>query len=154
MRLGGGREVRILGNFTLASRPLRGTQPALCAGVQAIPTRIGNVAVSRLVLTDKDQEQAPLVLTIFVIAQILDALLTYGGVSRLGIEVEMNLLLANGMREIGPGPTLTAAKLVACLCGFFLYSTARHRTLAVAAGLSIGVAVVPWCVVFIWGTWS
>jgi hypothetical protein len=122
--------------------------------VQAIPRHIGSVAAPRFVLTDKDREQAPVVFTIFLIAQVLDALLTYDGVSRLGIDVEMNLLLANGMRAIGPGPTLTAAKLVACLCGFFLYSTARHRTLAVAAGLSIGVAVVPWCVVFLWGAWS
>jgi hypothetical protein len=121
--------------------------------VQALSTRTGNVAVPRFVVTDKDREQAPIVFTIFLISQVLDALLTYGGVSRLGIDVEMNLLLANGMRAIGPGPTLTAAKLVACLCGFFLYSTARHRTLAVAAGLSIGIAVVPWCVVFIWGAW-
>lgn len=82
-------------------------------------------------------------------AQLLDALLTYGGVSRLGIEVEMNLILANWMHLVGPGVTLTVAKVIACLCGLFLYSTARHRMLAVAAGLSIGVGVVPWCMVFI-----
>jgi len=105
---------------------------------------------ARLGLTDKDREQAPIVFAIFLLSQVLDALFTYGGVNRLGIDVEMNQLLANGMRMVGPGLTLTAAKLVACLCGLFLYSTARHRTLAVAAGLSIGVAVVPWCVVFFW----
>ncbi len=118
--------------------------------MQVISRTFDRVAVRPVHLTDKDREQAPVVFTIFLIAQVLDALLTYGGVNRLGIEVEMNQLLANGMRMMGPGFTLTAAKLVACLCGFFLYSTARHRTLAVAAGLSIGVAVVPWCVVFFW----
>jgi hypothetical protein len=122
--------------------------------VQAISVTHGSVRVPQFVLSDKDREQAPIVFTIFLIAQVLDALLTYGGVSRLGIDMEMNALLANGMRMIGPGLTLTAAKLVACVCGFFLYSTARHRTLAVAAGLSIGVAVVPWCVVLIWGVWA
>jgi hypothetical protein len=127
-----------------------GTQPAQEASVQGIPTSVERVVVSRFHLTDKDREQAPVVFTIFLISQVLDALFTYGGVNRLGIDVEMNQLLANGMRMMGPGLTLTAAKLVACLCGFFLYSTARHRTLAVAAGLSIGVAIVPWCVVFFW----
>ncbi len=111
---------------------------------------VDNTWVGRIGLSAKDREQAPIVFAIFVISQVLDALFTYGGVHRLGIDVEMNLLLAAGMRVIGPGMTLTVAKLVACLCGYFLYCTARHRTLAVAAGLSIGVAVVPWCVVFFW----
>jgi hypothetical protein len=118
--------------------------------VRAIYTTIEHAAESHFHLPAKDREQAPIVFVIFLAAQLLDALFTYGGVNRLGIDAEMNLLLANGMRIVGPGPTLAAAKLVACLCGFFLYSTARHRTLAVAAGLSIGVAVVPWCVVFFW----
>jgi hypothetical protein len=118
--------------------------------VEALPTPIENVAVARFGLSDKDRAQAPIVFGIFLIAQILDALLTYGGVSSLGIDVEMNLLLAHGMRLAGPGLTLTIAKIVACLCGYFLYTTARHRTLAVATGLSIGVAVVPWLVVFVW----
>ncbi len=115
--------------------------------MQAISTAIETAEIGRFHLSDRDWEQAPIVFGIFLISQVLDALFTYGGVNRLGVDVEMNLLLAHGMRMVGPGLTLTAAKLVACLCGFFLYSTARHRTLAVAAGLSIGVAVVPWCVV-------
>ncbi len=103
----------------------------------------------RMLLARRDVDgQARLVLLIFLVAQLLDAVLTYGGVSRLGIDVEMNALLAHGMRMIGPAATLTVAKLVACLCGLFLYTTARHRTLAVATGLSVGVAVVPWCLVF------
>ncbi|MEQ1757931.1 MAG: DUF5658 family protein [Vicinamibacterales bacterium] len=118
--------------------------------MEGLPTTIENVGVARFGLTDRDRAQAPIVFGIFLIAQVLDALLTYGGVSSLGIDVEMNLLLAHGMRIAGPGVTLTIAKMVACLCGFFLYTTARHRTLAVAAGLSIGVAVVPWLVVFLW----
>lgn len=115
--------------------------------MQAISTAIETAEIGRFHLSDRDWEQAPIVFGIFLISQVLDALFTYGGVNRLGVDVEMNLLLAHGMRMVGPGLTLTAAKLVACLCGLFLYSTARHRTLAVAAGLSIGVAVVPWCVV-------
>ena len=118
--------------------------------MQAISQTYGRVGAASLHISEKDREQAPVVFTIFLVSQVLDALFTYGGVNRLGIDVEMNLLLAEGMRMVGPGLTLTVAKLVACLCGLFLYTTARHRTLAVAAGLSIGVAVVPWCVVFFW----
>ena len=117
--------------------------------MQVLTSTLESIGIGKLVLTDKDREQAPVVFAIFLVAQILDALFTYSGVSRLGIDVEMNQLLAGGMRIVGPALTLTAAKIVACLCGFFLYSTARHRALAVAAGLSIGVAVIPWCVVLV-----
>ena len=113
-----------------ASRTERGIERAAGSGVQS--------------------NQAPIVLAIFVIAQVLDAVFTYGGVSRLGIEVEMNVLLANAMRQVGPAVTLAVAKIVACGCGLFLYLTARHRLLAVAAGLYLGVAVVPWCIVLLW----
>src|SRR4051812_38818854 len=99
---------------------------------------------------ERDRQQAPIVFGIFVLAQVLDALLTYGGVTRLGIDVEMNMILANWMHVVGPGLTLAVTKIIACLCGFFLYSTARHRMLAIAAGLSIGVGVIPWCLVFVW----
>lgn len=118
--------------------------------MQAISQTFDGVNTRVITLADRDRAQAPIVFGIFLVAQVLDALFTYGGVSRLGIEVEMNLLLAMGMRTIGPGITLFLAKAIACLCGLFLYTTARHRTLAVAAGLSIGIAVVPWCVVFLW----
>jgi hypothetical protein len=101
-------------------------------------------------INERDNEQAPIVFGIFLIAQLLDALLTYGGVITLGIDVEMNVLLASWMRTVGPGITLAVAKIIACLCGLFLYATARHRMLAIAAGLSLGVGVIPWCVVFMW----
>ncbi len=117
--------------------------------MQVVTTVLENIGVRRLGLTGKDREQAPIVFAIFLAAQVLDAVFTYGGVSRLGIDVEMNQLLAGAMRVVGPGVTLAAAKLVACLCGFFLYSTARHRALAMVAGFSIGVAVIPWCVVLV-----
>lgn len=103
-----------------------------------------------LVRRVQPRNQAPIVLAIFIVAQILDAVFTYGGVTRLGVDVEMNVLLATAMRAIGPALTLATAKLVACGCGLFLYWTARHRTLAVAAGLYLGVAVVPWCIVLLW----
>lgn len=86
-------------------------------------------------------------LGIFLLSQVLDGVLTYIGVSRLGIDVEMNAWLASAMQAVGPAPALLSAKTVSCLCGAFLYLTASYRPLAVAAGLHLGFAVVPWIVI-------
>jgi hypothetical protein len=92
--------------------------------------------------------EATVVFVIFTAAQLADGLLTYWGVTTLGIHVEGNDLLATTMYAIGPGRALVSAKLLACVCGYILYRTASHRPLAVMAGLYIGVAVTPWLLVF------
>jgi hypothetical protein len=91
--------------------------------------------------------EATIVLAIFLAAQLADGVLTYWGVTTLGIHVEGNDLLAATMYAIGPGRALVSAKLLACVCGYVLYRTASHRPLAVMAGLYIGVAVAPWLLV-------
>ena len=92
--------------------------------------------------------EATLVFAIFMAAQVADGLLTYWGVTTLGIHVEGNDLLATTMYAIGPGRALLSAKLLACLCGYILYRTASYRPLAIMAGLYIGVAVTPWLLVY------
>ena len=91
--------------------------------------------------------EATVVLAIFFAAQIADGVLTYWGVTTLGIHVEGNGLLATAMYAIGPFRALLSAKLLACVCGWILYRTASHRPLAVMAGLYIGVAITPWLLV-------
>jgi hypothetical protein len=76
--------------------------------------------------------EATIVLAIFLAAQVADGVLTYWGVTTLGIHVEGNDLLAATMRAFGPFPALVSAKLLA---------------LAIMAGLYIGVAVTPWLLV-------
>ena len=98
----------------------------------------------------KDQRQAPLVLFIFLVGQFFDGVLTYWGVSRFGVEMEMNTLLATSMHAIGPGATLVAAKLVACAGGLVLYGSGYYRPLAAVAGLCLGLAVVPWAVFWVY----
>ena len=93
---------------------------------------------------ESDLRQGPLVLGLFFLIQLLDGGLTYWGVTRFGIDLEMNALLSGWMHEIGPAATLTAAKLVACGCGLILYRAQYLRPLAAVAGLCLGVAVVPW----------
>jgi hypothetical protein len=98
----------------------------------------------------EDAKQGPLVLAIFVITQLLDGALTYWGVTRFGIELEMNSLLAMSMHFVGPGAALFAAKGLACACGLVLYCNAYLRPLAAVAGLCLGLAVIPWIVVIGW----
>jgi hypothetical protein len=88
--------------------------------------------------------QGPLVLAIFLVTQLLDGSLTYWGVNRFGLDVELNFYLAWLMGAVGPAPALLAAKTMACVCGLVLFYTASLRTLAVATGWCIGFALVPW----------
>ena len=94
--------------------------------------------------TESDLRQGPVVLALFFLIQLLDGGLTYWGVTRFGIDLEMNALLSGWMHEIGPAATLMVAKLMACGCGMILYRAKYLRPLAAVAGLCLGVAVVPW----------
>lgn len=87
-----------------------------------------------------------MIICTFLVLQMLDGTMTYAGVRLLGPHVEMNSVLAWYMDVIGVGLAIALAKLVACACGYVLYSTRWHRTLAVLSGLYLGVAVVPWMV--------
>ena len=89
-------------------------------------------------------DEARVVFAIFVLTQVLDGVLTYVGVRVLGVEVEANVILAGWMALIGAPGALLGAKLLACGCGYILYSTASYRPLAATAGLCLGVAVIPW----------
>ena len=92
--------------------------------------------------------QAPFVLAVFVLTQMLDGALTYWGVSKFGLAVESNAYLLSLMESIGTAPALIAAKMLAVACGFILFSTTSFRVLAVATGWCLGFAVVPWLVLF------
>jgi hypothetical protein len=87
---------------------------------------------------------APLILGLFILTQVLDGALTYWGVNQFGLGIESNTWLVSLMQAIGPGAALVAAKSIACLCGFVLFSTTSFRVLAVATGWCLGFAVVPW----------
>jgi Domain of unknown function (DUF5658) len=91
--------------------------------------------------------QEGLVLVIFLVAQVLDGVLTYAGIRQLGLGVEANELLVFYIDAFGVGTALVGAKGLACACGLILYVAHYHRPLAVAAGAYLGVAVVPWVVV-------
>ena len=107
-------------------------------------------AITRVRPRPDDVKQGPVVLAIFLVTQFLDGALTYWGVMRFGIEIEMNSLLATFMHHVGPGTALVGAKVLACSCGLLLYINSYLRPLAAVAGLCLGLAVVPWIVVATW----
>ncbi len=85
-----------------------------------------------------------LVLTIFVILQIADGLITFGAVRVFGPVAEGNPVLQTWMHLLGPGVTLLTAKSVACAGAVLLYSTGRDRTLIVLTTLLVCLGVGPW----------
>jgi hypothetical protein len=55
--------------------------------------------------------QAPIVLAVFILTQMLDGALTYWGVTKFGLGVESNAYLLKLMESIGPGQALIVAKM-------------------------------------------
>lgn len=85
-----------------------------------------------------------LVFTVFIVLQIADGLITYGAVSSFGITAEGNPLLQTWIHLIGAGPTLVAAKVLACGCGAVLYALEVRKTLAALTGFYLVAAIGPW----------
>lgn len=81
---------------------------------------------------------------LFLAAQALDGVLTYVGVTVMGLHMEANPLLAWLMRAMGCGAALASAKLAASLFGIILHLTSVHRIVAALAVFYITVAVLPW----------
>lgn len=83
-------------------------------------------------------------LVLFLLAQALDGALTYVGVTLMGLHMEANPLLAWMMSNVGYGPALTGAKLVAGFFGIVLHLAAVHRAVAGLTAFYLAVAVIPW----------
>ena len=88
-----------------------------------------------------------LVLTIFVILQVADGLITFGAVRVFGLGAEANPVLQTWMQLLGPGITLLTAKTVACAGAVLLYCAGRVRTLIALTMLVVSLAVGPWLAV-------
>lgn len=86
-------------------------------------------------------------LVVFLIAQVLDGVLTYVGVGLYGPELEGNPLVAWLMQTLGHGPGLAAAKVTASVFGIVLHLTAVHMAVAALAAFYVVVAIVPWTLI-------
>ena len=75
-------------------------------------------------------------LAVFVLAQALDAALTYVGITTFGTSIEANPVVAWWVSALGAGAGLAAVKT--------LYVTACHRILGGLTVLYLAGAVLPW----------
>ena len=80
----------------------------------------------------------------FLLAQALDGVLTYVGLTTLGPHMEGNPLVASLMLAFGMGAGLTGAKLIAAGLGIALHLTGVHRLVALLAAVYVAAAVLPW----------
>lgn len=92
------------------------------------------------------------VVVAFLVAQALDGILTYIGVSTYGLRMEGNPLLAWLMTSVGQGVALAAAKGAAGAFGIALHLSSVHRIVAVLAAFYVVVAILPWLGILFW--WS
>ena len=84
------------------------------------------------------------VIVLFLCAQAADGVMTYAGVTTLGVHIEANPLLASLMVMFGQGAAVVGAKLVAAGLGISLHLVGVHRILAILTGIYMVAAVLPW----------
>ena len=84
------------------------------------------------------------VIVLFLLAQAADGVMTYVGVTTLGVHLEANPLLAALMQAFGQGTAVAAAKVVASGLGISLHLIGVHRVLAVLTGVYLVAAILPW----------
>jgi uncharacterized membrane protein len=86
-------------------------------------------------------------LLMFLVAQMLDGVLTYVGVSVYGLHMEGNPLIGWMMANMGHGPALATAKVTAGFFGIALHLSAVHKAVAMLTVFYLAVAVFPWVAV-------
>jgi uncharacterized membrane protein len=84
------------------------------------------------------------VLLVFLLAQCLDGVFTYVGVTTFGNTIEANPLIAALMAHFGHGYALVGAKSVAGLLGIGLHVRQVHGAVALLAAFYLLVAILPW----------
>lgn len=84
------------------------------------------------------------VIVLFLLAQAADGVMTYVGVTTMGLHIEANPLLATLMGAVGQGVGVTLAKVIAGALGISLHLIGVHRIIAVLTVIYLFGAVVPW----------
>ena len=84
------------------------------------------------------------VLTVFIVLQIADGLITFSAVRMFGPAAEGNPVLQTWIQLLGPGITLLTFKTIACAGAALLYVVGRDRTLIALTTLLVSLGVGPW----------
>ena len=93
------------------------------------------------------------VILAFFTAQAADGMLTYLGVTTLGMRLEANPVVLPLMALFGIGAAVTAAKVMVAVLGMVLHRIGVHDLLAALTGVYVVVALVPWAGVFLMQFW-
>jgi len=93
------------------------------------------------------------IILLFFAAQTLDGMLTYIGVSTMGMRIEANPLLHPLVVLCGLGTAVTAAKLVVAVLGIVLHRVGVHTVLATLTAVYVVAALVPWTGLFLMQYW-
>jgi hypothetical protein len=105
----------------------------------------GRTLQTRASLTLPGSETRALaIVALFVAIQAADFVLTLNGLSRFGIDMEANPLLAASIRMCGAGVTLLTAKMIAIGLATMLNAVRAHLALAILTVLYVFAALVPW----------
>ena len=92
-----------------------------------------------------------LLMGLYITAHLLDAVLTYVGVNRLGLGAEGNPIVKWLMQNLGILPSLVVAKALGIGAGVWLYQHNSTSWLMFATVSIFVVAVVPWVIVLALG---
>jgi len=84
------------------------------------------------------------VVVAFLVAQCLDGIFTYVGVTTFGNGIEANPLIAALMIHLGHGIALLVAKAIAAGLGIALHLRGVHAAVAVLVVFYVATAVLPW----------
>jgi uncharacterized protein DUF5658 len=90
-----------------------------------------------------------IVMLAFVIAQCLDGVFTYLGVTLWGLGAEANPLVSSAVSLAGLGPGLAAVKLFAIGLGVALHLCRVHNLVALLTLAYIAGAILPWTAMFL-----
>ena len=88
-----------------------------------------------------------LVLIAFLLVQCFDGVFTYVGVSIFGLGIEANPIIAGLMAQLGHGPGLLSAKVMAVTLGILLHLRRVHMAVAMLTGFYAAAAIAPWTLI-------
>ena len=85
----------------------------------------------------------------YVLAQCMDGVFTYLGVTIWGLQAEANPLVSSAMLVAGHGPGLAGVKLIAVGLGIVLHRFRVHNVVALLTAIYIAAAIIPWMAMFL-----
>ena len=85
----------------------------------------------------------------FLLAQCVDGVFTYLGVTFWGLQAEANPLVSSAVLVAGLGPGLAGVKLIAVGLGIALHRFRVHNIVALLTAVYVAAAIVPWMAMFL-----